>query len=366
MDTKPGAAFSMLKKRLYNDALKILFWGEGSKRFKSKFYESRYQVRMMIMEADILLDRQLITSARDVLVKAEKIANKYELDEELLLLKDLKQTRRGLSRTLPKYLQLSKDKVLHIDDIKDKLMAADYQRQIIMPNLYAANKDLSYIEKSREANKLLKELVDRNPNANILAYYYRSQIVFYHLTSDYVEGLKVALKYADLIKNSPAVHSKDAMGSAGLYLSNISLQLYKFDDSIRYAVDHMDYFYHGSPNQVGLYENLFVAYLTTKEFIKAEAQIKIVTSFKIVKTGNVFHSRWMFFRANYEFALNNFSESLAILQKQTTLTKDKAGWWLGYKILEMLCIIELKNYDWLEYRTETFRKLLSCSNKKHS
>ncbi|MBK7568059.1 MAG: hypothetical protein IPI31_09565 [Bacteroidetes bacterium] len=46
------------------------------------------------MEADILLDRQLITSARDVLVKAEKIANKYELDEELLLLKDLKQTKK--------------------------------------------------------------------------------------------------------------------------------------------------------------------------------------------------------------------------------------------------------------------------------
>lgn len=106
--------------------------------------------------------------------------------------------------------------MLHIDDIKDKLMAADYQRQIIMPNLYAANKDLSYIEKSREANKLLKELVDRNPNANILAYYYRSQIVFYHLTSDYVEGLKVALKYADLIKNSHCGSFKRCYGFCGI------------------------------------------------------------------------------------------------------------------------------------------------------
>ena len=31
----------------------------------------------------------------------------------------------------------------------------------------------------------------------------------------------------------------------------------------------------------------------------------------------------------------------------------------------MLCIIELKNYDWLEYRTETFRKLLSTVRTKN-
>ena len=261
MGTKTGAAFSMLKKRLYQDALKILFWGEGSKRFKSKFYESRYRVRMMIMEADILLDRQLITSARDVLVKAERIANKYELTEELLLLKDLKQTRRGLSRTLPRFHQLTKDKINHIDDIKDKILAFDYHRQITMPNLYNANKDLSYIEKSKEANELLKELVERNPNANILSSYYKSQIVYFHLTSDYNEGLKVALQYADLIKNTPAVHSKDAMGSAGLYLSNICLQLYNYEESIKYANDYLHFFYAGSPNQEALHENLFVCYL---------------------------------------------------------------------------------------------------------
>jgi len=317
------------------------------------------------MEADILLDRQLITTARDILVKAERIANKYELTEELLLLKDLKQTRRGLSRTLPKYLQLSKDKVLHIDDIKDKMLAADYQRQIIMPNLYNANKDLSYIEKSQEANKLLKELVDRNPNANILAYYYRSQIIYYHLTSDYNEGLKVALKYADLIKNNPAVHSKDAMGSAGLYLSNISLQLYNFDETIKYANDHMHYFYSGSPNQEGLRENLFVSYFLKNDFENAIKQVETVTTFKIVKPGNIYYSRWIFYKANLEFGKKNYGDALALLQKQTMLTKDKSGYWLGYKMLEMLCIIEMKNYDWLEYRTETFRKLLSKVKTKN-
>ncbi|MBK7035140.1 MAG: hypothetical protein IPH42_02055 [Bacteroidetes bacterium] len=365
LGTKTGAAFSMLKKRFYQDALKILFWGEGSKRFKSKFYESRYRVRMMIMEADILLDRQLITSAREVLVKAERIADKYELTEELLLLKDLKQTRRGLSRTLPKYHQLTKDKITHINDIKDKILAFDYHRQITMPNIYNANKDLTYIEKSKEANILLKELVDRNPNANILSSYLKSQIVYYHLTSDYMECLNVALPYAELIRTSPAVHSKDAMGSAGLYLSNINLQIYNFSESIKYANDYMHYFYNGSPNQEALHENLFVCYLMLKDYSNAYKQIEIVSKFKIVKPGNLIFSRWVFYRANLDFAQKNFNEALELLQKQTMLTKDKSGYWVGYKILEMLCIIELKNYDWLEYRTETFRKLLSKVKTKN-
>ena len=359
MNTKTGAAFSMLKKRLYQDALKILFWGEGSKRFKSKFYESRYKVRMMIMEADILLDRQLISSAGAILRKAERIANKFELVEELLLLKDLKQTRRSLSKIVLGYHQLTKDKFEHIDDIKDKLIALDYYKQIVMPNLVNANKNLNYIEKSKEANILLKKLSEENSNATVQYYYYRSQIYYFHLISDYIQAEKIAFKYADLIKNSPAVHSKDAMGSAGLYLSNISLQLNNYSETIKFANEYMDYFYFGSPNQEALHANLFVAYLFKNDYINANEQVKIVTAFKIVKPGNYIHSQWMFYKANLEFAQQNFQECLALLQKQTVLTKDKAGWWLGYKLLEMLCIIELKNYDWLEYRTETFRKLLS-------
>jgi len=317
------------------------------------------------MEADILLDRQLITTARDILVKAERIADKYELTEELLLLKDLKQTRRGLSRSLPQYHQLTKDKITHVNDIKDKILAFDYHRQITMPNIYNANKDLSYIEKSREANILLKELVERNPNANILSSYLKSQIVYFHLTSDYYECLKVAIQYADLIKNTPAVHSKDAMGSAGLYLSNINLQIYNFNESIRYANEYMHFFYSGSPNQEALHENLFVCYLLNKDFSNASKQIETVATFKIIKPGNLIYSRWIFYRSNLEFAHRNFSEALGLLQKQSMLTKDKSGYWVGYKILEMLCIIELKNYDWLEYRTETFRKLLNKVKNKN-
>ncbi|MBK7441259.1 MAG: hypothetical protein IPI65_06945 [Bacteroidetes bacterium] len=44
---------------------------------------------------------------------------------------------------------------------------------------------------------------------------------------------------------------------------------------------------------------------------------------------------------------------------------DKTGWALGYRILEIMSLVELENYDALPYRLDTFRKQLSKITKEN-
>ena len=40
------------------------------------------------------------------------------------------------------------------------------------------------------------------------------------------------------------------------------------------------------------------------------------------------------------------------------LTKDKTGWFVGFKLLLIYITFEQKDYYWLEFQLESFRKLL--------
>ena len=63
-------------------------------------------------------------------------------------------------------------------------------------------------------------------------------------------------------------------------------------------------------------------------------------------------SKWNFYDAQLHFRMGKYAESLSILQQQTDLFSDKSGWRIGIKILEMMCIVELGNDDWLDFRIE--------------
>ncbi len=54
-----------------------------------------------------------------------------------------------------------------------------------------------------------------------------------------------------------------------------------------------------------------------------------------------------------------------MLMKETELTKDKAGWLMGYRVLELMCAVEQDDLDVFDYRTESFKKLLQRNKEEN-
>ncbi|MBK7441261.1 MAG: hypothetical protein IPI65_06955 [Bacteroidetes bacterium] len=69
---KPNnAAFSMLKSRLQEDIMKILIVEGKDKIFNTKYFKTRHKIHFMLLEMDILEDRNLREQATETILKAK-------------------------------------------------------------------------------------------------------------------------------------------------------------------------------------------------------------------------------------------------------------------------------------------------------
>jgi hypothetical protein len=71
------------------------------------------------------------------------------------------------------------------------------------------------------------------------------------------------------------------------------------------------------------------------------------------------YDKWLYYSANIEFMQGDYKSVLKTLKRHSFIKTDKSGWRLGFRILELMALVELEQYDNLPYRLDTFRKMLS-------
>lgn len=355
-----GSSFSVLQKRLIDDILKILLVAQGPKKFPSKYREAKYRCGLLLVEIDVLLNKgSNETLLMDKIYQAERLANKFELNNEKIIINDHKKEYIGRRKGPDVYNKAHANDLDNFKIVREKLEAQDFFRKLIMPNLFLTNKEVNFTQQAIESTEQLRILSEKNSSAHIKYYYLRSSIYCNHLLNNYILAKEYAIEFYKLIKENKILYSSDNVGGAFMLLATISIYLGDGEKAIEYANNGSPYFHKSSINMATLNENLFLGYLMIKDYERANEVVNVVTSYKIIKTKAFLKAKWLYYKANLLFAQGLYSETLSLLQKQSALLADKSGWRLGYKILEMMCIIELDNSSWLDYRVETFRKLLA-------
>lgn len=358
-------SFSMLKRRLMDDIMKVMVWESNAKTYSSKFHEAKYKCRLMIMEAELLLNRGLQTLAEDILQKAYKLAAFYELSNESILINEQLQSYVGLRKGISSYRFYAENNLANFELIKDKFYAQDYFRKLTMPNLFSTNKELSYKEQSKQAMNDLSKLSSKSQSVQIKYWQLRSEIYYNYVSAEYARARQFANEFIKLVQESPVVYSKDNLGGANMQMAIIEMYLKQYVSAKKYANEAIKNFVSGSLNMLTALDCKYVACLYNKDLAEAANILVSVKQLELYRNNNSIASKWLFYEASHKFLSNKYADALATLQKQTELTEDKSGWRLGYKILEMMCIIELGYYDWLDYRIETFRKLLGELKKEN-
>ena len=355
-----GSAVRMLINRLEDDILKSLIITQGPQKFKSKYFEAKHNCLRMILEIDILRYRGVHT---DIIFKkvrqAESLSKKYELAGEMILINEIKQQVVVLSKGLSNYKKTIAENLESLNDVKLKTDALDFFRKLTVPTLFSANKESNYTDLAKESTEQLRILSQKNPSSQIRALYLRSEVFYNHLINDYNSAEKFAFEFLDFVTSNRVLNASDNMGGGMMMISTISVYLHNYDNAIKFAIEAMPYFHAGSNNQVNLSELLFFCYLRKEDFNQTLELVDKISLLKTVKKNQFLKSKWQYFKANLFFQQGHYNEALSILQKQSDLLSDKSGWRLGFKIMEMMCIIEMDTCDWLDYRIETFRKLLS-------
>ncbi|CAN5141506.1 hypothetical protein BH09BAC1_BH09BAC1_29340 [soil metagenome] len=83
-----------------------------------------------------------------------------------------------------------------------------------------------------------------------------------------------------------------------------------------------------------------------------------------IRSSDMLYGKWLFYKAAAQFTDRKLEEALNTLYADNTLLKDKAGWLFGHRLLEIMILMERKDYELIDFRIEALRKLLQRQKHK--
>lgn len=352
----PDSNFSQLKRRLKDDILNILMICPVEKSYQSENIKAEFKARKMLMQGKILLSRGVYDEGTGILRKACQLAEKYELSTISLEIQDLLRTHIGVKKGLEVYKSYQDTIDHNLADMQMELEAKDLNHRIMIPALHSA----ACTGEHAEAEKLrkIKTHFDSSGSARVGFWYYLSAIRLHINQREFDKAYRYGQQLASLIDHEPAIHTVPNRAGIHLELAKILIHLEQFPEAITMAQEARKLFQRGMLNELYAIETLFFAYFRNRQWEQAQAIIEEATHHKQYQTHILTPGKWQYFKANVSFASRDFDASLAELHQNTTLKKDRGGWFLGYRILELLNLIEKREYDWIDSKLESFRKYL--------
>lgn len=362
---KVDAAFSMLKHRLQEDIFKVLVFSIDETKFHSKTFKARYEVFRLLAQSVILITRNLQHLSNEIIQKAERIAQEYELIGPSIIINEMLVNSYQAAKGPVAYNKFKQSIFTDINKQQALATAQDLFKQLTVPNLFVVNRNKSKTEIAKHSSEQLEILNELHPSARLTFLYLRSQMEYSELTHDFQTNFETAGKFLELVKNNPPVSTSDNIGGANMLLAEASLRLHNWENTLKYISESEKYFFKNSINYVTLMTIKYMLFVQTKSYTQAYELVQEIRQLKSIKRGSFQYSKWIYYEANIKFLQGDFQGSMNLLKRHSFLKSDKSGWRIGFKILEMLCIIEIGHYDWLPYRLETFRKLLKDISKEN-
>lgn len=366
LDMPNGASFSMLKSRLYNDLLDFMLVITDSKSFYNKAFWIRYSMLKSLMLVYALDNRDLGNNSNYLITKAEQMAKKFDQPTYMVLINEIILNSKPYLKGPSTSRKVKEAMVQSLDSQSDLINIQNIFKQLISITIYNSNQinaQLNFIESKLQE---IEEIYKRNPTPRISFFYFRSKISYFFNIQDFNNLHTYSIKLLHIVESEISIRSNDNLGGALLTLGNSLIYLNKYAESLEALQRGISLFFKSSNNEINAKASMFLSYLRLKDYSACDELVRQVRSLKRIKRGSFHYSKWLYLDANIKFIQGDYKTTLQLLDRHSFLKSDRTGWRLGYKILEMMCIVEMGNYDWLPYRIDAFRKLVTDIKKENT
>lgn len=362
---EPNSAFSHLKNRLQKDILNILLLKEGSKKYETKFAQATFDCRRMLIEGQILMERGAYRAGESVLLKARDLASEYDLYAEGVQINDILRTNIGIRKGEQAYQGFAPVIADYLSKLEKYLIVKDHYYRISLASQFKKNID-KQSKGTLEAALLEAETYYKETGSATIGYYYNYLGIFYgHFLNDYNLAEKYAKDYLKLVENFPAISSDTRIATANLQIASIAMNKADYPTAIEYSQIARKRFISGLFNELQAIEVQFIATLHNKDYKTASKIMEVAREHPKYKANKQIPAKWEYYDANLSFLNGNYNDAAVVLMKETELTKDKAGWLMGYRVLELMCAVEQNDLEVFDYRAESFKKLLQRNKEEN-
>ncbi len=353
-ETDNCQAYQKLKTRFTRDLYKFLSLSDTvSEDTKMDVNEAKKECYKLLLVGHTLTSRLAFELAIRVFKEALVIAKRYELTYEAigcLQMIGILDINNANSR-LRQYVHFSTQQKEKIILLQQELLASDYYNEVTLPNVDQKNKEYLYAEKATKNVALIQELSKQTKSPTIYHWEYRIGVNAALMNQDFEKALCYAEQLNKLLNTNQAVSTKNSLGLSFVLLAICYLELDNHARAQQFAQKalKMPYaFYNASIV-------LFASYIAQNDVLNAKAILQKVQS-KIANSNDQKQkAKWKYYEAIMLFADKKFASALKILSQNSDLAKDKTGWLMGFKLMEVLCHIELDNLEVAALKLRSFK-----------
>lgn len=359
-----ASTFTQLKERVKQDMLTLLMLQDNERHSKSAYRQAEIESRRLIVEGDILLKKGIYAPATKALEKAVKLAETYELVNEKIMAEDLIRTHLGFREGPKKYEAYGQSIANSYQLLGEMLEVKQLYYSILLPNLFSPNITQEYIQQCRQAYERMEAIYARSKSANVAYYMYLTGLYYYTFISKWGLAAVQAQKLLKVVEREPAITSYLRIANAQLQTASILMKLYQFAEAAEHAQVAVDIFKGGAMNELVSLEQLFLAAYNAQQHDVYQQALERALSHSKIRSSDMLYGKWLLYKAAANFRLGQMEQALTDLYADNALLKDKAGWLFGVRLLEIMILMERKDYDLIDFRIEALRKLLQRQKHK--
>lgn len=360
-----GSAYSQLKGRLLNDLMNLLLFEEGTRQSETETFQNEVEVLRLILQGKILYNRKVHDLGIKCWENAIDKAEDFEFFTEKILSKNLLSLSMGIRQGFDAYQKIAGDIDADINLQKDLMLAEKLYYSVALPNSFLKNNQDEFARLAKAGMQKLQKIYEETSSAKIGYYFFLTGINFYSITRDFNKLYEFSNQFLDLINTNKAINSRARMVNAYMQVYAASMSLGNYEEAFNHTVQSLKYTVKGGANELAVFEYQFLALIRYNVSKNIEKLFTKVEKNKSISYSKFNIGKWIFYRATYFFLISNFSDALIELQKDNALLKDKSGWLFGHKLLEIMCFVELEEFDMIDFRIESLRKLLQQQKHKN-
>ncbi|GMQ25634.1 hypothetical protein Aoki45_23160 [Algoriphagus sp. oki45] len=330
--TESKSAFVQLKKRVKEDIYEMIPCLGSSLKINGEV-QDRITCTSLLLQSQHLLSRGLEKAGSKTLEKSLKTAVEADLPDLILCVFDTAR-RFGVegvihSKDLPQlelivksHLQILVNR--HLEQ-STPISCQNVELGLVLRHLTTEQKQWEYLSMIRKAlsNKDLDKAEDlQKESAELFEKNKTSEEINQELT---------------LIQQQILIHT-------GKFKEVI--QHYKSMDSSRFL---------SSENRLEHIQYQWLALYYLGRLEEAQALLKKSLS----KFNPELNSKWKYWEACLHFRMNSFKSALKLIHDCQPQLKYSPNFYLGSKMLELMILFDQNDLDWLDYKIENLRKLIS-------
>jgi tetratricopeptide (TPR) repeat protein len=365
-------AFDTMKSRLFDKSIDALL---VEKHIATKELYSEHDYMLFKLKKRLLHFRILVRSQNQGRVESLKVllngiiqdAKTNEVYDVWLEALTLKKHFVGIRSGIREFEKIDKEIKACEFFYKAHLFANDAYYRVILNN--SLLKSYSKDEYGRYLSTLIRKLkrdYSKTRSQQINYYLHLIQVMYNERRKKYNLAIKYCRQLVELINNSPVLYRKERIGFALDNLSQYKTYAGKFLDAAKTSRKAQTYYTENSYSYLASKGQEFHVYFYHGRYDKALKCLEELLGHSLSDTGKFRRAKFIYYKACVYFAQNSFKAALSLLNNTLEIEKDKSGWNISLRILNIMIFIELDKLDEASNHLETLRKLIERTSKSES